>query len=65
MLVPGAPPFQYWVAQPPGGELGLAVAGEDPLEIEGLRPVIRLRGGEVCERPDMGADDEVPLGRHP
>jgi hypothetical protein len=26
--------------------------------------VIRLRGGEVRERPDVSADDEVPVGCH-
>jgi predicted NBD/HSP70 family sugar kinase len=52
------------LAQPAGGELGAAVAGEHALEVERLRPVVRLRRGEVGERPDVGARDEVPFRCH-
>jgi predicted NBD/HSP70 family sugar kinase len=53
------------VTQPPGGQLRPSVAGEHALEVERLRPVVRLRGGEVGERPDVSAGDEVAFGRHP
>jgi hypothetical protein len=36
-----------------------------PLEIDGLGTVVRLGGAEVGERTDVGADDEIALGRHP